>query len=263
MPILAVSDYVRYLFFPLVVLLAGAVVTGLLIPGLTRRRDNERKALEIKTNLVGDISEAVMQFMVAIQFAVLRAASQTQKEYDDAYRAWETKRAVLGTMLEAYFPTAGIGDDWDKFEDNVRRFYALSGVSEPAERKRLATELLTKYGLTWPQHPGSNATGAQSEWTEAWEQLRLAVFREKRFILEKVLNSRIDGLEEASMMRRTADQLRKLCLRGWSLLTKRGSSRDRGTRVDGGVAVVPSSASIEVREPVEQALDDSRVRGSG
>jgi hypothetical protein len=201
-PILAVSDYVRYLVFPVVVLLAGAVVTGLLIPELTRRRDNQRKALEIKTELVGDISEAVMRFMVTIQFAVLGAVSQTQKEYDDAYKAWETKRAVLGTMLEAYFPKTGIADEWDNFEDNVSRFYALSGVSEVGEQRRLATEFLKEYGLTWPQHHGNDTSRTQSEWIDAWQQLRHAVFRQKRLILERVLHSRIDTLEEASVLGR-------------------------------------------------------------
>lgn len=53
------ADLVGDLLFPVVVLITGAFLTGLLIPAWTRHRDEHRKALEVKTELVTDMSEAV------------------------------------------------------------------------------------------------------------------------------------------------------------------------------------------------------------
>src|SRR5688572_17978837 len=116
---LAASDAVRYFVFPVAVLLSGVLVTGLLIPELTKRRDNRRRAAEIKTQLVSDMSETVMEFMMAVQFAVLGAVSQDQKEYDDAYKSWEKKRSVIGTKLEVYFPQIELGSAWSDFAHRV------------------------------------------------------------------------------------------------------------------------------------------------
>jgi hypothetical protein len=88
---LAVGDFVRYFVFPLGVLLLGVLVTGILLPELTTRRDNRRKALEIKTELVSAMSEAVMDFMMAMQFIVLGSVTFTPDDYANAYRTWENR----------------------------------------------------------------------------------------------------------------------------------------------------------------------------
>jgi hypothetical protein len=145
--VLALSDVVRLLVFPLVVLLAGAAVSGVLIPALTRRRDDHRKAVEIKTDLVSEMSEAVTEFMTTIQFAVLRAPGQDQKAYDEAFRTWEVRSAVIGTKLEAYFPATPIGSDWGSFAERVTQFYATTGFQDRDDRRRRVEELLAHYGV--------------------------------------------------------------------------------------------------------------------
>jgi hypothetical protein len=47
---------------PLVVLVATALLTGLLVPGITREWQLRQKAIEIKVGLVAEMSEAVMRF---------------------------------------------------------------------------------------------------------------------------------------------------------------------------------------------------------
>jgi hypothetical protein len=117
--VIALSDAVRLLVFPLIILIAGAAVSGLLVPALTRRRDDHRKALEVKTALVGEMSQVVMEFMMAIQFAV-RYAAEDQEAFDDAFSTWEVRSAVIATELEAYYPTTSIGADWSAFASALR-----------------------------------------------------------------------------------------------------------------------------------------------
>ena len=64
---------VELLKHPLIVLLVGALISGLLIPAFTRRWQNYQKALEIKTQLVSDLSKSIMGIVMATQFAHIGA----------------------------------------------------------------------------------------------------------------------------------------------------------------------------------------------
>src|SRR6185436_9388091 len=118
----------QFLSHPLFILLVGAVISGLLIPTINRRRQDHQKALEIKTELVTEISESVVQIVMSTQFVHLGAQSLTQTEFDQAYRDWEIKSAVIHTKLEAYFGDGAIPEEWCKFTEIVTEFYALEGV---------------------------------------------------------------------------------------------------------------------------------------
>jgi hypothetical protein len=191
---LATSDVVRYFVFPVAVLLSGIVVTGLLIPELTKRRDNRRKALEIKTQLVSDMSEAVMAFVMAIQFSVLGAVGQDQKEYDDAYKQWEKERSVIGTKLEAYFPKTDIGSAWSEFAHRVTNFYALTGIPEPEVRRSQTTVLLKTYGLNWPEQQ-ARSDDENENWKVAWGLVREAILEEKKQLIQRALHERATAVE--------------------------------------------------------------------
>lgn len=182
------ADPVSGLVFPITVLLAGAVVTGLLVPAINRRREAQRKALEIRTGLVTEISDTVMGFVMSVQFAVLGAAGQSQEAYDQEYRSWETRSAVLGTKLDAYFPGTGLGRDWAAFAERVTAFYALTGVHDRAERERGAAPLLAHYGRAWPDGPSDRA------WIAAWGELKAAILEEKGVLIQRVLKTPMRGL---------------------------------------------------------------------
>src|SRR5829696_1273222 len=80
---------------PLVTLLVGAALTGLVVPRITRQWQLRQKRLEVKTALVAELSELVMRFLMAVQFVHVRAASFSQESFDSAYRDWEVGSAVL------------------------------------------------------------------------------------------------------------------------------------------------------------------------
>jgi hypothetical protein len=105
---------IELLRHPLTVLLVGALISGLLIPAFTRRWQNHQKALEIKTELVSELSKSIMGIIMAIQFVRVGAKSQKQADFDQAYREWEIESAedndasVQAVLLDSLRDT---GDD--------------------------------------------------------------------------------------------------------------------------------------------------------
>lgn len=227
--VLGVSDAVRYLLFPLIVLVIGAFLTGGLIPRWTRRRDEHRRALEVKTQLVSEMSDIVIGFVTAVRFAVEDAATQ-EADYKQTYKAWENRRAVLGTKLEAYFPETNIQDDWRDFVDAVSEFYEITRVRDPARLGNRATRLQTRLIQLCSRYHDERLlkksrkkrrqqekddakkvhwikTGDPLEDTEG--ELRRAVLDCKGELIKMVMEWRVDGLEEPSLTERIRLSLRR------------------------------------------------------
>jgi hypothetical protein len=174
---------VELLKHPLTVLLVGALISGLLIPAFTRRWQNHQKALEIKTQLVSDLSKSIMEMVMATQFAHLGAKSQKQADFDQAYREWEIESAVIGTKLQAYFPDTTIPTEWTAFSALVTDFYALEG-SRVDERSGYAADLATRLGVP---------SGHQD--ARDWLALKNGVLEKKSALIQQVLKATISVLK--------------------------------------------------------------------
>lgn len=174
---------VELLKHPLTILLVGALISGLLLPEFTRRWQNHQKALEIKTELVSDLSKSIMGMVMATQFAHVGAKSQKQADFDQAYRDWEIESAVIGTKLQAYFPDTTIPTEWTAFSALVTDFYALEGVG-PDERSRFAADLAKRLGVP------SGDQGARD-----WLALKNAILERKSALIQQVLKAAVSGLK--------------------------------------------------------------------
>lgn len=97
----------------------GPVISALLavfvVNQFSRRWQNRQRALEIKAGLVSDLSEAVMELVIAVQFAHRNQQSQKHEAaMEKASRVWETRSAVITTKLEAYLQETPIPKEWDR-----------------------------------------------------------------------------------------------------------------------------------------------------
>lgn len=119
---------------PLVVLLIGALLTGLLIPRLTQRWQDQRKALETKADLIERVSRAVAEIFVATQFAHVGATTQSQERFDDAYRAWQQEKVVLTSLLRAYFRSEELDQRWLRCRAVATAYYVQIGIADPDRR---------------------------------------------------------------------------------------------------------------------------------
>jgi hypothetical protein len=126
---------------PFLILMIGAILSGFLIPYYTKRWQNRQKEIEIKSNLVAQISKSVIQITMSTQFVILKnnygmiTTDEDKKklmdELNNEYKQWEISSAIIGSQLQAYFPH--IASSWGSlkvgshsFSERVSEFYKLS-----------------------------------------------------------------------------------------------------------------------------------------
>ena len=108
----SVVDVFRH---PLVIVVIGAVISGLIISPITDRWQNRQKELQIRVNLVRRISRTIMGRMTKIELGVpAKRLEELNKESNDEYMKFKVDSAVIGTELDSYFPNQEIGKKWDE-----------------------------------------------------------------------------------------------------------------------------------------------------
>ena len=175
---------------PFVLLIAGVVFTGLIIPLVTRNWQRRQKAMDIKTALVSDISQAAMEFFMSIQFVHMRkeirtaeasTSLQEQIDFDRAYKCWEIKSAIIGTKLQAYLSKSDIPGTWTAFSEIVTRFYALEGTHEAhytGSISALKKLIEDTFSVDLPDPP-------------TWMHLREAILQSKSNVIRAVLMANV------------------------------------------------------------------------
>jgi hypothetical protein len=133
---------------PLVILLAGALVTSLLIPLITRRWQDRQRALELKAGLLARLSDAVTRVVTHAWFRELggkcKLSEKDREEFDWRYGEWEVETRQLQTQLRAYFADSPqVARHWARYCDLLRALHHLSW--ERMGRDRLLAELRDLY----------------------------------------------------------------------------------------------------------------------
>ena len=144
-----------FLGHPLVVLAIGAVLTGLLIPQFTQRWQDQRKALEIKADLIERVSCGVAEIFTATQLASVGAASQPQDKFDEAYRSWAQERVVLTSLIRAYFSSDHLDRAWLRCRASTTAYYVQSGIQrdDPDQSARARSSYLRIVGAGLESDP--------------------------------------------------------------------------------------------------------------
>ena len=183
---------------PFLLLIATAIISNYLIPKITRRWQDHQKELELKTGFVSEISESVLGIVMAIQFAEVGAKSQTQDQFDHAYREWEIKKAIIGSKIRGYFPHTELGPDWDEFSDIVSEVYALSGTRDKDNRDKRLNDLKNYFladNIDWSSLGNlqlkENGFVQFQVFYKAWFSLRKSILVKKDALVQEILDSRI------------------------------------------------------------------------
>ena len=131
----------------LFLLIAGAIISSLLIPWFFQIWQNQQTELEIKTNLISKISESVITLVMTTQSVLIQNNNQHITSSDqliqlfdnlnEKYRKWEIESATINSQLRAYFPNSDVSNLWgslktgsNSFSENVSKFYTLSIKAE-------------------------------------------------------------------------------------------------------------------------------------
>jgi hypothetical protein len=143
---------------PLLLLVVGGTISGLLIPYITTQWQNHQKELEIKTDLLRRISGSFAAASIARENVLIAAEQRpvpdvtnkdfvnqmrnwtishhvTNKAFVNQMRNWTISSAVIGSELSAYFPQNDnqIGKDWDRFVMLINSFYEIP-ILDPRNR---------------------------------------------------------------------------------------------------------------------------------
>jgi hypothetical protein len=128
----------RWLANPFVVTVAAALLINWVIPSVTRKWQDHQKALEIKTGLVGDMSESVASAVSTGRFLasglIARASADShaeQRAWNAGYRDWTTTSSAIGARLQAYLPD-DTGAQWRGFANVVTDFLLVSTHADPS-----------------------------------------------------------------------------------------------------------------------------------
>jgi len=114
---------------PLILIAVGAVVTGVLVPMLTRGAQEHQQALEIKSELVSSMTAAASPFLAATQADVVAHNGDAPPSYDVAYQQWVSDSNDVWTKLRTYLPGHDATLAWSSFMLRMRDVYYFFRLS--------------------------------------------------------------------------------------------------------------------------------------
>ncbi|MEY2513369.1 MAG: hypothetical protein QOJ89_727 [bacterium] len=124
---------------PLILIGVGAIVSGLLVPVLTRGAQNHQQALEIQRDLVNSISADTSPFFAATHANELVHRGRVPRSYDLAYQRWDARSNEIWTKLRTYYPDNDLPGECSALRQRVRGLYYFfrlpSGGDGPAARR--------------------------------------------------------------------------------------------------------------------------------
>jgi hypothetical protein len=212
----------KSLSHPLLLLIVGAIITSLIIPNFTRQWQDHQKELELKTNLVSEISDAVASLLAKTQITKV-IVSTPYKELHDAYEIWESASAVIESKLEAYFSDSSLPQLWSNYSAILGDFAFLS-ISDDTCRRANYVDNIRNYLLTdlepinntgvndcTDTHAGFNKIyrtpytsnlenidwsdlveyGNQTEMSDSWQLLKQGMVYQKDRLIQEILGSHI------------------------------------------------------------------------
>jgi hypothetical protein len=142
------EELLKGLRHPLVLLIVGAMISSYIIPYYTKAWQDHQKELELKTNLVSEVSDAVATLLIKTQ--TTKAIMNTPyKEFYDAYQQWESANSIIGSKLEAYFSGSRLPTLWSNYSAVLGDFARLSISTDMCSRAGYV-EVIQKYFSTNP-----------------------------------------------------------------------------------------------------------------
>jgi hypothetical protein len=94
----------KILKHPLTLLLLGGLLTAVVGPFITRTWQTHERELEVKSELVDQMSQATAALMTSVHVREFNRGRFSGNEYLDAFRQWDEQSQVIDARLATYFP---------------------------------------------------------------------------------------------------------------------------------------------------------------
>jgi hypothetical protein len=135
---------------PLVLLILGGAFTGYLLPRLTRKWQDRQKELEVKIELVSQISEVAVPAWGRLVSGIEPLGTKdtvVRDELMQAYRDWEIESTKILSTLSAYYRDGYVPQKWLIYCEIVRVAFNLTWTDAIATREALVQTL--KKDVSW------------------------------------------------------------------------------------------------------------------
>lgn len=191
-----------FLSHPLTLLIIGALISSYLIPNWNQQQQNHQKELDLKSELIAQISESTTNILTDAQFAEF-SKPFPKDAYDKADRAWEAKDSIIQSKIKLYFLESTLLDRWKMHSSLVSDFHALSGIQNDVSLRKELLERFkknfintniewdklanTQWRKTRGQQQGISEQAQQ--YINNWNSLKQELIAEGDVITERILNS--------------------------------------------------------------------------
>jgi hypothetical protein len=130
------EEIAAFFAHPVILLIIGALLSGLLFPIFTNRWQIHQKGIEIRVNLIGRMSQTIMGMVTMIDTIINKKPSEewNKEELTKEYRKLRVDGAAIWAELESYFPNQEIGMKWSNLLEEIESFYRQAlEISEAAK----------------------------------------------------------------------------------------------------------------------------------
>ena len=217
----------RLLTHPLVILVIGAVLSGLLIPSITRQWQERQKELELKTNLVTEIIELVTEILICRQYylsAVFEyreyqrkqrhqdtelVAQYTQsmatqgEKLDNANIKWEVKSAVIETKLQVYFPETRIATRWSEFAKAISILVQLTEVPQ-GDRTDVWIPFWRALPIKMGEEDAEDPNNRQN-----WPVQKKAILQNQTYLIQMILAAKSTTIRPPTLLEKLLSRWRE------------------------------------------------------
>lgn len=132
---------------PLLLLVVGALISSYIIPLYTKAWQDHQKELELKTDLVSEISDATASILTKTQ--VKKAVSNAPySEFYNAYEDWESSRAIIQSKINAYFSNSDLPPLWSNYSLILTDFTFLSISGNTCATTKYVREIQKYFDIT-------------------------------------------------------------------------------------------------------------------
>lgn len=193
----------QWLSHPLLVTGAGATISFILIPMLTRKWQDRKAAIDIKNNMVQKISESVTNLIenMSFRFIVIDIAKK-----ETAFREWRSKTAIIGASVRTYFSGEGIIKSWNRVYYSTTNFYLLfegldkeDATSQFEKLKANLEKDLVKIDWNFIKSECVNKDKidfSNTQLRNAWGDIYGVINYHKYSLIRKILESKVHGLSD-------------------------------------------------------------------
>jgi hypothetical protein len=194
----------NWLSHPLLLLLIGAIVTGVLVPSFTHSWQVQQTARDTKTKVIADVSDAASTAMTQLEIDMSPVLNSgvanngplnTPQAISGSYNNWTMKSTNVESELNACFPENNIPVHWGNLSGLIKNFFLLTYATDKSGMRLFYIQAIKSYfdkhrintGVDWsalvPDMPWTN------HYYNNWRRLRSQINGVKLTLLGEIMDA--------------------------------------------------------------------------